>query len=131
MKLQLIVTLTLHETEMPVIARQLGLQTHLLSKCCVYKKNWFYTYFRKNITFLNVDLLRIGNRVKMCIGGLRQSLFHDRYVDNVPISNVTFLVPVVYYLLPSEYFRTPQLFTFDGCCNERVRSWRTWRRWIL
>jgi len=75
--------------------------------------------------------LRLGNRVKMFIGGLRQSLFHDRYIDNAPISYVTFLVPVVYYRLPSEYFRTPQCSPFDGCCNERVRSWRTWRRRIL
>jgi hypothetical protein len=66
----------------------------------------------------------------MCIGGLRQSLFHDRHIDNVPISNVTFLFPAVYYRLPIEYFRTPQCFTCDGC-NERKRSWRTCRRWIL
>jgi hypothetical protein len=125
MQLQFVVTLTFRQTEMPVIARQLVTNTPSVKMLSTKKKKCFHSYFRKNVTFVSADVLRIGKRVKMCIGGLRPSLFHDRYFDNVSISNVTFIVAVVYYRLPSEYFRTPQCFAFDGCCNERVRSWRT------
>jgi hypothetical protein len=131
MKLQIVVPLTFRETECPLLLDSWVTNTPSVKMSCLQKRNCFYSYFLKNITFINVDLLRIGNRVKMCIGGLRQSLFRDRYIDNVPISNVTFLVPLVYCRLLNEYFRTSHCFTLDGCCNERVRCWETWRWWLL
>ena len=53
-----------------------GLQTHLLSKCCVHKKNCLFLYIHKNLTWLSVHLVRIGQvfycPTKLCVGGLWQ-----------------------------------------------------------
>jgi hypothetical protein len=94
MKLRFAVTHTFRETVMPVLLDSWVTDTSVKMLCP--QKNCFYSYFRKIITFLNVDLSRIDNRVQICIGGLLQLRFHDQLVDNIPISNVTFLVPVVY-----------------------------------
>ena len=56
MKQQFFVTRTIRQTEIHALLD--GLQTHLLSKSCIQKKKCFL-YFRKNITCLNVGLLRI------------------------------------------------------------------------
>ena len=64
-KQQFLVTHTIRHTE-------IGLRTHLLSKCCVHRK----IACRKNIACLSFGLLQIGqlflSPVKLCIGGLRQ-----------------------------------------------------------
>jgi hypothetical protein len=64
-KQQFLVTHTIRQTE-------IGLRTHLLSKCCFHRK----IACRKNISCLSFGLLQIGQRflsaVKLCIGGLRQ-----------------------------------------------------------
>jgi hypothetical protein len=64
-KQQFLVTRTIRQTE-------IGLRTHLLSRCCVHRN----IAYRKNITRLSLGLLQIGelfvSPVKLCIVGSRQ-----------------------------------------------------------
>ena len=82
MEQQFVVTHTIRQTEISWLPDRL--QTHLLSKCCIHKKYCVSLYFRKNMTCLDVGLLRICQaffcRLLNCVlVGYDRLLFHERF----------------------------------------------------
>ena len=60
-----IITHTICQTEI-LYYQTLGLKRHIMSKCCVYKKNRYSLYFHKNVICICVGLLRTGQVVVSC-----------------------------------------------------------------
>jgi hypothetical protein len=76
MKPQFVVTHTIRQTEIPTLLDSWITNTPSVNILCP-QQNILSLYFRKNITCLNVGLLRFCqvfflSPVKFCIGGLRQ-----------------------------------------------------------